>query len=96
MLSCHSLEIERGSHYNIESDKRNCRVCRDIIEDEYHFLLICPYYKDIRDQYLPAKYILNPNLHKFNILMSSEKISNDQELIQLDPTSCPQNQTGNN
>ena len=48
-------------------------VCRDIIEDEYHFLLICPYYKDIRDQYLPAKYILNPNLHvhKFNILMSN-------------------------
>ena len=26
----------------------------------------------------------------------SKKISNDQELIQLDPTSCPQNQKGNN
>ena len=26
----------------------------------------------------------------------SEKISNDQELIQSDPTSCPQNQKGNN
>ena len=25
----------------------------------------------------------------------SKKISNDQELIQSDPTSCPQNQTGN-
>ena len=27
---------------------------------------------------------------------SSKKISNDQELIQSDPTSCPQNQKGNN
>ena len=28
--------------------------------------------------------------------VQSKKISNDQELIQLDPTSCPQNQKGNN
>ena len=26
----------------------------------------------------------------------SKKLSNDQELIQSDPTSCPQNQKGNN
>ena len=29
-------------------------------------------------------------------LRQSKKISNDQELIQSDPTSCPQNQKGNN
>ena len=28
--------------------------------------------------------------------MLSKKISNDQELIQSDPTSCPQNLKGNN
>ena len=28
--------------------------------------------------------------------IKSKKISNDQELIQSDPTSCPQNQKGNN
>ena len=28
--------------------------------------------------------------------LKSKKISNDQELIQSDPTSCPQNQKGNN
>ena len=28
--------------------------------------------------------------------IQSKKISNDQELIQLDPISCPQNQKGNN
>ena len=29
-------------------------------------------------------------------IKKSKKISNDQELIQSDPTSCPQNQKGNN
>ena len=29
-------------------------------------------------------------------VLQSKKISNDQELIQSDPTSCPQNQKGNN
>ena len=29
-------------------------------------------------------------------LLQSKKISNDQELIQSDPISCPQNQKGNN
>ena len=31
-----------------------------------------------------------------HIDVKSKKISNDQELIQSDPTSCPQNQKGNN
>ena len=29
-------------------------------------------------------------------ITESKKISNDQEVIQSDPTSCPQNQKGNN
>ena len=42
------------------------------------------------------------SLHSFSICMHDmknlqiKKISNDQELIQSDPTSCPQNQKGNN
>ena len=33
--------------------------------------------------------------HFFHFLQN-KKISNDQKLIQSDPTSCPQNQKGNN
>ena len=37
-------------------------------------------------------------LHRIDkrIYIQSKKISNDQELIQSDPISCPQNQKGNN
>ena len=34
--------------------------------------------------------------HPSIFLWESKKISNDQELIQSDPISCPQNQKGNN
>ena len=34
--------------------------------------------------------------HGEDAILESKKISNDQELIQLDPISCPQNQKGNN
>ena len=47
----------------------------------------------------PIKQQLQEDLPTTNALYSgkqSTKISNDQELIQSDPTSCPQNQKGNN
>ena len=36
------------------------------------------------------------NLIADHFHVKSKKISNDQELIQSDPTSCPQNKKGNN
>ena len=51
---------------------------------------------------IPTAFVLTlPNIlgHKCTCIKSndqSKKISNDQELIQSDPTSCPQNQKGNN
>ena len=40
---------------------------------------------------------INTMMFLFELKQSQSKmISNDQELIQSDPTSCPQNQKGNN
>ena len=40
--------------------------------------------------------IFYPHYSCFGEGLKSKKISNDQELIQSDPISCPQNQKGNN
>ena len=52
-------------------------------------------------KYIKACFVSAPKLrenekreHKY--YFKSKKISNDQELIQSDPISCPQNQKGNN
>ena len=41
-------------------------------------------------------FLLKVPLIDFALSVGSKKISNDQELIQSDPISCPQNQKGNN
>ena len=56
--------------------------------------------KKIRCEALPSILPVFPDeFNKFNntgARMQSKTISNDRELIQSDPTSCPQNQKGNN
>ena len=51
-LSSHRLQIEVGRHTNgdneIPREDRICPLCRNGVEDEVHFLLTCPIYKDLR------------------------------------------------
>ena len=55
---CNSLPLRAltGRLYeNIEYSECKCLICNtDAIEDEYHFLMVCPVYNYIRRQYLPS------------------------------------------
>ena len=50
--SSHNLMIEKGRHMNIDRDYRFCRFCLRngvyVVENELHFLLICPLYASVR------------------------------------------------
>ena len=71
--SSHDLAIERGRYMNIERCQRLCTLCNlNVVEDEYHFLLCCETYKDLRKLYLPSKYLNFPSKHKFTILMATQ------------------------
>lgn len=52
-LSAHNLEIERGRFRDnkyITPDKRLCKYCAlNSCEDELHFLLLCPFYTELRN-----------------------------------------------
>ena len=52
-ISAHSLAIETGRYCKpkILANERFCKFCKDQVEDEIHFLLHCPLYKDIRENY---------------------------------------------
>ena len=54
--SNHELNIEKGRHIGLERPERICKVCDDLeaVEDERHFLCVCPKYKDLRQTYLPT------------------------------------------
>ena len=69
----HDLEIERGRYHNLPLDQRLCKVCSaNVVEDEFHFILNCRVYADIRLCFIPSKYFMNPCLHKLHILLSSK------------------------
>ena len=76
-LSSHDLEIERGRHLNTNRSDRLCRFCNGTyIENEYHFLLVCPLYRDLRIKYFKPYYCRWPTLNKFDDLMcnTSKKV----------------------
>ena len=64
-ISAHTLMIEQGRHRNLPRDERLCSCNLSYIEDEFHFLLICPLYQDIRHQYIPIYFYQRPNIQKF-------------------------------
>jgi len=50
-LSSHTLNVEIGRHNIID---RHCIRCNlNDIEDEFHFVLICPDYVNLRNAYIP-------------------------------------------
>ena len=65
-LCSHSLEIETGRWDRPETDRkdRHCFYCKTHgkheVEDEGHFLIICPLYRDLRETLLPQN-ILHDN-----------------------------------
>jgi hypothetical protein len=79
----HDLYIEKGRHLNVPSHERFCKLCISMnifeIEDEYHVLLKCSFYKDIRDMYLDLNNA-PVNLHTFTSILSR---NDPQHLINL-------------
>ena len=74
-IGTHSLEIEQGRHRKIPSEKRLCKLCLNLqehfLEDEYHVLIQCPFYKTLRDIYLDFVQT-PPNLFTFVQIMSTK------------------------
>ena len=69
-LSSHDLAIERGRYENIARIDRICVFCNsNFVESEYHFLLACPFYRELRQRFLKPYYGHWPTLQKFDDLM---------------------------
>ena len=74
-LSSHSLAIETGRHTGVPRNERKCTFCRsDEIEDEYHFIISCSFYNEIRKVYIPKYYISRPSMFKFIELLNCSSV----------------------
>jgi hypothetical protein len=71
-LSAHCLAIETGRYSSIDRRNRLCQNCnQNKVESEYHFLMCCPLYKDLRQKFLPKFCLSWPNINKFNLVLNS-------------------------
>jgi hypothetical protein len=69
----HNLQVECGRRQGVEKENRLCLLCKSgKVEVEFHFTLVCTFYNQIRDSYLPSKFTRQPNKHMFTILLSSK------------------------
>lgn len=74
--SAHRLNIEEGRYRNLEREQRICMKCNmNTLENEYHFLLVCPYYRELRSEILPRYFCTWPSQQKFTKLLGSEQTS---------------------
>ena len=73
-LSMHPLRMQTGRYArnNTPREERYCLVCNSTdIEDEYHFICICPCYTDIRKKYLKRYYYVRPSVYKYLDLLKT-------------------------
>ena len=74
--SAHKLAIETGRYNIIPENDRLCIYCNmGAVENEFHFLLACPKYRDLRLKCFRRYYCNWPTLQKCERLMASNSNS---------------------
>ena len=78
-LGNNHLRVETGSWAGANAVIYHERTCQIIchqnqIEDEYHFVMSCPQYAELRCLYIPRYYRIRPNMFKFVDLMGTENV----------------------
>ena len=71
--------VERGRWKNLEYIDRICMKCNDV-EDEYHIVMICQKYTDLRKKYLPTKLYEKPSMYKFIEYLNKEDLDSLKNL----------------
>ena len=78
-LGSHNLLIERGRWNNTAFENRKCTLC-DEIEDEFHFVVVCIKFHELRIKYLPKSLYTRPSMFKFVNFLNSRNLSDLKKL----------------
>ena len=76
-MSSHKLEVEAGRWARpnrIPIDERKCSTCGKL-EDEYHFVIECVLYLDLRKRYISPYFWKRPSMYKFVDLINSTNVN---------------------
>jgi hypothetical protein len=66
------IEVGRWSQSFIPHEQRKCNLCPlNDLGDEFHYLLVCPFFKEKRNKLLNRRFYNNPNILKFKELLAT-------------------------
>ena len=74
-LSAHNLAIEQGRYNNTDRNYRYCKFCMNDMEDETHFLLLCPLYDNFRCNLIKPYFWKKTSVFKVVQLLSTSNIT---------------------
>ena len=67
------LPVVIGQYNNVTVNNRLCTLCDShFVGDEFHYLLECSFFSDLRKKYIPNGYYIRPNIFKFAQLLQSK------------------------
>jgi len=71
----HCLSIAQQQQYQLDEHECLCPYCEVYIENEFHFIFICPLYQCIREKYLQQAMYTTPCIEKLYSLFCSKSIT---------------------
>ena len=71
-----NLQIVLGRYEGVPREEHVCKLCDSgLIEDEMHFVLVCSYFINERQTFIPRHYLEHPPEFKFCQLLECSKNS---------------------
>ena len=72
-LRSSNLGVVKQAWTGVDLADRLCEYCRSAnIDDEYHFLFVCSYTRELRGRYIPAQYVTQNNVQSMVDLLNIE------------------------
>ena len=67
----HRFPCERGRWQGLDINERKCTLCNCLeVHDEFHYVLVCPFFSSERKRFIQKHYYSNPNILKYKELMN--------------------------
>ena len=66
------IAVHHNRYKNVTDDALKCPLCKHANEDDVHFLLCCPAFSDLRQQFIPPKFYENPCLFRMTLLLAKQ------------------------
>ena len=72
---CRNHQLPISKRLNNENDDTTCKLCQvGDTGDEFHYLLVCPYFNETRKRYLGVGSYSNPNIFTIKVLLQTNNV----------------------